>query len=84
MHRVAITVSMVLRTVTPRVRNARKFLADQHCHRKCSQRPPGVVEIALGNEASQDLRQDRVADGQRLASQQAVQLPGLDVTVPLK
>jgi len=63
MHRVAITVSMVLRTVTPRWRSVRKFFAAWtaiSCPPNSTTTNevafPGVVEVGFAGEALQNLR----------------------------
>ena len=91
MHRVAITVSMVLRTVTPSAqctkilrRLNRDLLSAQLYHGQRRQHFPGRFEVPFAGEALQDLRQNQVANCQRLLAEQPIEISVCRVTVPLK
>ena len=71
--RVAIAVSIVLRTVTPSLRNARKFLAVRiaislpsqlDCLER-SQHLPGIVEVSLVIEVLKNLGKHQVTNRQK-------------------
>jgi len=92
MHRVAITVSMVLRTVTPRRRQRpvilrrlnRDFRSAQLHHVERCQHFPGVLKSVSSAKPCRTSRQDQVTDRQRFVAKQTIDFSVCGVMVPLK